>query len=595
MTCEKAEEFLSAYLDDMLAPPLREEVRTHVETCAHCSELAADYRRFDLLLAAAPRVAPPAKLHDRIFDSPEFAALLRSLERDAGRHAGRRTTLRPLPHQSDGEHGEMGAAAPAAETGETATPAAAGSSRPRPTRHSGGPPGWARVALQAAAVFVLLFGSALLLRQGLLYSATTSTRRPTQNLGGPASQGIPLAAGPRVVYARAGALWSAAEYGPELAQRLTSSAVNVGQSWAVSADGTRIAYVDVRTGDLHIVRADGQSDHVIAVLGRQCGPAAAGCAATSATRIVWSPDGAQLACVTQAGVLTLVNSDGTNPRAISSAGQTVIGTPLWSADALRIAYVAASGAGQPGRQSLWAYDLVAKQQRQLTTPADSATIAQLAWTADPLHPALTWATTQGASITGIFTVSALGDTGPLRLTPTGSRYGAAAFSPRPNGGMWALASQTSDALATVSATGAGFAQSASANAVVASVTWAPAGQAVAVVTVNGDLLLWAPGGAITPVLAGVSGAVAWAPDGGHLAARTSGGVAVMTLSASGPGAIATLAQQHGDAALLWAPDGKSLAISSGTGLAIAPADGAQLKLADTAAADNRPLVWTVAG
>src|SRR5690242_14712097 len=133
MTCEKAEEFLSAYLDDMLAPPLREEVRAHVETCAHCSELAADYRRFDLLLAAAPRVAPPAELHDRIFDSPKFAALLRSIERDAGRHGGRRTALRALPRQGDGEHGEHGEAAREGETGETATPAA-GSSPARHTR-----------------------------------------------------------------------------------------------------------------------------------------------------------------------------------------------------------------------------------------------------------------------------------------------------------------------------------------------------------------------------------------------------------------------------------------------------------------------------
>lgn len=591
MTCEKAEESLSAYLDDMLAPPLREEMRAHVETCAHCSELAADYRRFDLLLAAAPRVAPPAALHDRIFDSPEFAALLRSLARDAERHGGRHTALRALPRQGDGEHGE---AAPTAETGETATPAA-GSSHARPTRQSGGPPGWVRVALQTAAVFVLLFGSALLLRQGLLSSATTSTRGSTPNLGGPAGQGLPLAAGPRVIYARAGALWSAAEYGPELARRLTSSAVDVAQAWAVSADGARIAYVDERTGDLHVVRSDGQSDHTIAALGLQCGPAAAaGCA----TRIVWSPDGAQLAYVTQAGTLTLVNNDGTNPRVISAAGQTVSGTPLWSADALRIAYVTASAAGQPGQQSLWAYDLVAKQPRQLTAPGGDAAITQLAWVADPLHPALTWAATQGASITAIFTVSALGDTGPLRLTPTGSRYGAAAFSSQPNGGMWVLASQTSGALATVSATGAGFTQTASASAVVASVAWAPTGRAVAIVTVNGDLSLWTPGGTLTPALAGVSGAASWAPDGAHLAARTSGGIVVVTLGASGPGVVTTvamLAQPRGDAALLWAPDGKSLAASSAAGLTIASADGAQMKLADTAAGGGGPLAWTVAG
>lgn len=594
MTCEKAEEHLSAYLDDMLDPPLREEVRAHVETCARCSELAADYRRFDLLLAAAPRVAPAAELHDRIFDSPQFAAVLRSVERESGQRAGWRTAVRPLPRPGEGEMGTAAAATPAAAR-EAAAPAG-GSSTARHPRRMGGPPGWARVALQAAAVFVLLFGSALLLKQGLLYSATTSTRGSTQTLGGPTGQGIPLAAGPRVIYARAGALWSAAEYGPELAQRLTSSAVTVRQAWAVSADGARIAYVDERTSDLHVVRSDGQSDHVIAALGRQqCDPAAAGCAAGDAMRIVWSPDGAQLAYVTQSGALTLVNGDGTNPRGISAVGQTVINTPVWSADGLRLAYVMASGAGQSGRQSLWAYDLVAKQPRQLTAPADGAAIAQLAWIADPLHPALTWAATQGTSISGLFTVSALGDSGPLRLTPPGSRYGAAAFSSRTGGGMWALASQTSDALATVSATGAGFAQSASAGAVVASVVWSPLGRAVAIVTVNGDLSLWTPGGALTPVLAGVSGVVAWAPDGGHLAAHTNGGVVAVALDASGPGAVTTLAQPRGDAALLWAPDGKSLAVGSSSGLAIASTGAAPIKQADTEASASGPLAWTVAG
>src|SRR5690348_2412308 len=110
MTCEKAEEHLSAYLDDMLDPPLREEVRAHVETCARCSELAADYRRFDLLLAASPRVAPAAELHDRIFDSPQFAAVLRSVERESGQRAGWRTAVRPLPRPGEGEMGTAAAA-----------------------------------------------------------------------------------------------------------------------------------------------------------------------------------------------------------------------------------------------------------------------------------------------------------------------------------------------------------------------------------------------------------------------------------------------------------------------------------------------------
>ncbi|MGH2516309.1 MAG: anti-sigma factor family protein, partial [Ktedonobacterales bacterium] len=51
MTCEKAESYLSAYLDDMLDPQLRQDVAAHVEQCAHCAEVLADYRRGDALLA----------------------------------------------------------------------------------------------------------------------------------------------------------------------------------------------------------------------------------------------------------------------------------------------------------------------------------------------------------------------------------------------------------------------------------------------------------------------------------------------------------------------------------------------------------------
>ena len=77
MNCEMAEKYLSAYLDDMLDPQLHEEVAAHLESCAVCSEVVAEYRRFDTLLSETPRVSPPPELRDRIFSSPEMAAILR--------------------------------------------------------------------------------------------------------------------------------------------------------------------------------------------------------------------------------------------------------------------------------------------------------------------------------------------------------------------------------------------------------------------------------------------------------------------------------------------------------------------------------------
>src|SRR5258708_25702637 len=86
MMCEQAEDFRSAYLDEMLEPDLRADVSAHLDMCTECRTELADYRRLDHVLAAAPRRAPSDELHTRIFESPEDARLLRRLERaDRGR------------------------------------------------------------------------------------------------------------------------------------------------------------------------------------------------------------------------------------------------------------------------------------------------------------------------------------------------------------------------------------------------------------------------------------------------------------------------------------------------------------------------------
>src|SRR5258706_8184306 len=147
MMCEQAEDFLSAYLDDMLEPDLRADVPAHLDTCTECRAELADYRRFDQVLAAAPRRAPSDELHTRIFESPEYARLLRRLERaDRGRA--------PLPLFLP--RIRKAPVAPAAQQARSTT------------RHQS-PPIWRSGAWRVAAVAPPGVRSAPLLPQGALH------------------------------------------------------------------------------------------------------------------------------------------------------------------------------------------------------------------------------------------------------------------------------------------------------------------------------------------------------------------------------------------------------------------------------------------
>jgi predicted anti-sigma-YlaC factor YlaD len=77
MSCEHVKDLLSAYLDNMLAVQEQEMVAQHLQTCIACSALQEDFRRFDALLAQAPRVSPGPMLRRRIFSSSEYLELTR--------------------------------------------------------------------------------------------------------------------------------------------------------------------------------------------------------------------------------------------------------------------------------------------------------------------------------------------------------------------------------------------------------------------------------------------------------------------------------------------------------------------------------------
>src|SRR5258706_12489390 len=166
MMCEQAEDFLSAYLDDMLEPDLRADVSAHLDTCTECRTELADYRRFDQVLAAAPRRAPSDELHTRIFESPEYARLLRRLERA---ERGRAPLPLFLPRI------RKAPVAPAAQQARSTT------------RHQS-PPIWRSGAWRVAAVLALVIGSALLIKQGLLPSRATTGHGGPGPTTGPACQ-----------------------------------------------------------------------------------------------------------------------------------------------------------------------------------------------------------------------------------------------------------------------------------------------------------------------------------------------------------------------------------------------------------------------
>jgi anti-sigma factor RsiW len=67
MTCERVEDGLSAYLDNVLASDERREITLHLQTCPRCRKSLDELRQNDILLAQLPRISPSPSLRERIF------------------------------------------------------------------------------------------------------------------------------------------------------------------------------------------------------------------------------------------------------------------------------------------------------------------------------------------------------------------------------------------------------------------------------------------------------------------------------------------------------------------------------------------------
>ena len=559
MNCEQAEDILSAYLDNILDAPQRIEVEAHLTGCSECNVTLSEYRRYDGLLRAAPRVAPPETVRARIFESEEYAKLLRQLD-----------------HEDDSDRD---------------TPAASPGRRRRSAS-------WPQRGLQIAAALTLALGTALLVTQGLLHSSPSSRRTQPITISGTGQQ-APLAAGNRVVYLRAGILWSAPENGVGIAQRLNPTGTQV-IGWSVSPDGQLVAYIDATSGHIHIVRSDGQSDQVAGsatVTAQVSGfwSSLAGQAARGG--LVWSPNGEQIAYLAATSptttTLRLMNADGTNDRVVDGAAGFLLATPVWSADSLRVAYTRSAR----GAESIWAYseDLLKAQQLAAQVDATDANAAatRMVWLPDTVHPTLTWAASDGQSVTGLFSQPLLNAGEPVRLTPAGVSETAVGFSARGNG-TWIASSAGTTTLDMISATAPGSALSVSVGSPVSAIVWSPAGDVVAYVTTNGSLGLWTPGSAPVIVTRGVSGAPVWSADGKQLAIALPDGVLSVQVTDGESVHVARISDAGGSGALAWAPDARALAIATPSGVTVVNADGSHQRTVDAQPADSSALTWTVA-
>lgn len=559
MNCEQAEDILSAYLDNILETTERTEVESHLAGCAECSETLGAFRRDDALLREAPRLEAPDSLRARIFESDEFTKLLRELER--GDNAERNT--------------------PAASPG-----------------HRRGTANWPRRGLQIAAALALVLGSALLVTQGLLHSSPSSRRAQQPITISGNGQQAPLAAGNRVVYLRAGMLWSAPENGVGLAQRLSPAGTRVA-GWSVSPDGQLVAYIDAASGSIHVMRGDGQGDQIVgsAIIAAQTSgvwSTAAGQAARAG--IVWSPNGEQIAYIAATSATTttvrLMNADGTNDRAVDGSGAALVASPVWSADSLRVAYTRSS----QGAQSVWAYSEDLQKTQQLAAQADdadpNASASQMSWLPDTVHPTLTWAAVDGQNVTGIFAQPLLSEAAPVRLTSDVGNAASASFSSRGNG-TWVVAG-ADGSLTILSAITPGETLSVNAGSPLSAVVWSPAGDVAAYVTSSGSLGVWTPGGAPVVVTRGVSGAPIWSADGKQLAVALPGGVLSVQVTNGASVHVARISDVGGAVSFAWAPDAHALAIATPGGVTVANADGSHERAVDSHAADTSALTWTVA-
>ncbi len=334
MNCEQVRDMLSAYLDDTLALgeaaqstfELKAAIIAHLEDCAQCRVVLADYRRFDSLLRQLPRVHPTSSLRESIFSSPEYLELTGTGPYVPSRRNGNAETV---PYRRVRKHGESGShphlvALPGGRSSRSTLPTNPKLSTSRKTRlrqvvplpeharsrsQRGPMRGLQIMRIVIAAVVLLtlgvgsMIGYHLLARQPAI-SQTSHAILPPAGL--PAR--IPLTQGMHYVYLSNGALWSSSTNGSAQIQQMTPKDVIVAAHWVVTSPlpgryaGDMLAYIDLLHARVHTIRSDSLSDTVIGqpLLPANVAPSSLWDTATGSAilhSLTWSADGSMLAFV----------------------------------------------------------------------------------------------------------------------------------------------------------------------------------------------------------------------------------------------------------------------------------------------------------
>ncbi len=611
MNCDRAGELLGAYLRDELTPSTRKEVQEHLDRCASCrADLEIDRLVFEL-----PRVEPSAALRERIFSSPEFQEIARAVSlrnnpgeaRTEGQPSDERSAAGEDKISANGNYPHLQVLRPG---GPLARDGRNGHHRPtvrgeRTIRRID----WQRMTLRlavAAAVLVLVLGSALVAKN-LLQQQPPAAAVPTFDPAGPVTG--PLAAGNRAVYLHNGRLWSAPENGPQVRLPLTDTTVTVAPGWAVApAAGPNgahhLAYIDLKTGTLHIIQTDDRGDLTVG----RVAPANANLAAfwqsaegkAVLAGLAWAPDARQLAFVADrngaGAALWVANADGSAARPVSSAAAGMLPSlPAWAADGSGLAFALTGN----GASSIWDYAFdgsPAQMLEQHASPSGDAhdVVLGLFWTTDTLNPTITWSagTADGKVIQGLWSYR-LNQTPHLaRLTPPGATFNAVDYSAQAGqAGSW-LVSQVGVGLRSVQADGSEDRGLKSGK--IAAAQWSPDGTSALYLMVEqgarvGSLWTWTPvfGNVKIADQVALAPLPVWSPDAQHVLFVANG----QFWSATAGGNTEALADADAATAISWSPDGARVALADAKGITISNADGSAPSRVDNVGGVDA-VVWT---
>ncbi len=404
MNCERVEELLSAYLDNVLAFEEWREVSAHIQTCAKCNTMLAEFSRNDALIARLPRVNPDPTLRNRIFSSPEFLELTGTF--DVGSDAQKSWTVPKLPTNSTRRDTPGRPQLVAIPGGRSTTPTPSIQTPPPRRSRNSRPLRTLFVLLAATLILAIGIGSFLGLNSWRRQAQVTNNGAITP----PTSifSSGPLSAGVRFVFLRDGTLWSiVTSSSNKQADRLTPGNVTVAANWVVSPAqagrpaGDMLAYIDLQKAFVHIIRSDGQQDTIIKqpLLNATVQPASVWDTDTGAmilNSLAWSNDGSMLAFVaapkdtgqtrlyiysTETGITQIV------PMPLSVKGS--ISHPVWSPDGVRVAFELVSN----GSVSIFDYNTQNQGLLTITNGLDSQvgdTVLSLNWSPSLEEPAITW-------------------------------------------------------------------------------------------------------------------------------------------------------------------------------------------------------------